>query len=205
MNNKILEPGCLKLVNISHQYDKQTQVLKDISYTFENKKYVLMGPSGIGKSTLLHIACNIIKPTHGHVETRHSLGCIFQTLNLLEDFTLRENIELAAKIKGEKAEYEEVANLCGITKILDKFPNEVSGGQKQHAAITRALATGATFLIADEPTGNLDSDSAKIVRNLFALLNRQFNIGWIVSSHDPAWLDIADEKLTLKTSRLQKL
>lgn len=205
---KILESSAqsnhLVLNNITHKYGNQV-VLQDVSYVFENKKYVLMGASGIGKSTLLHIASEIIKPTHGSVETTHNIGCIFQTLNLLADFTLRENIELAAKIKDRTPEYLEVANLCGITKILDKYPNEVSGGQKQHAAITRALATGATFLLADEPTGNLDCDSARVVRNLFALLHKQFNVGWVVSSHDPAWLDIADVKLTLRNGKIAKL
>ena len=159
-HNRTKNEKFLTLENISHRYE-ESWVLNEITYTFENKKYVLMGPSGIGKSTLLHIACNILKSTYGKIETTHEIGCIFQTLNLLNDFTLRENIELAAKIKHKKPEYEEIAYLCGITKILDKYPNQVSGGQKQHAAITRALATGATFLIADEPTGNLDAESAR--------------------------------------------
>lgn len=194
----------LKLENIWHKYENNW-ILNDISYEFQNKKYVLMGASGIGKSTLLNIANNIIKPFKGKVTCSHKIGSIFQNINLLNDFTLRENIELALKIKKIKGEYEELSYLCSINKILDKYPNEVSGGQKQHAAIVRALALKATFLIADEPTGNLDQNSAQVIRNLFDLMHQKFSIGWIVSSHDPAWLKIADEALTIKEGKLVPL
>lgn len=195
----------LQLNNISHQYNKEGLVLNDLSYEFSNKKYVLMGPSGIGKSTLLHIAGKIIKPTMGTVETTHNFGIIFQTLNLLNDFTLRENIELAARIKKRNIEYEELANLCKLTDILDKYPNQVSGGQRQLCAIVRALATGATFLLADEPTGDLDEQNAQLIRQLFDLLNSKFEMGWLVSSHDSSWLEIADKKLTIKNGILEEL
>lgn len=200
----MIEEKILKLTNICHQYDKKYDnwVLKDISFNFTNKKYVLMGPSGIGKSTLLHIITNIIKPTHGHIKTNHKFGSIFQNLNLLSDFTLRENISIAAKIKKYQPEYMELAKFCDVVDILDKFPSQISGGQKQRGAIIRALSTGATFLIADEPTDNLDEQNAQIIRNLFNLLNEELSIGWIVSSHDPSWLTIAHEKLTLKSGNL---
>jgi ABC-type lipoprotein export system ATPase subunit len=194
----------LKLENISHKYENNW-VLNDISYEFQNKKYVLMGPSGIGKSTLLNIANKIIKPLKGNVICNHNIGCIFQNINLLNDFTLKENIELALKIKNIKGEYAELARLCQIDKILNKYPNQVSGGQKQHTAIVRALAMKATFLIADEPTGNLDPNSAQVIRNLFNLMHQQFGIGWIVSSHDSQWLSIADETLTITEGKLTKL
>ena len=89
MQNNILE-----LNNISHAYSNNELVLDDISFDFTNKKYVLIGPSGIGKSTLLHIINGIITPTKGKVQSNHKFGTIFQTLNLLNDFTLKENIEI---------------------------------------------------------------------------------------------------------------
>jgi putative ABC transport system ATP-binding protein len=197
----------LKLINISHRYEKGLEnswILENINYEFGKKKYVLIGQSGIGKTTLLNIAGSIIKPTVGEIESNFNLGFIFQSLNLLSDFSLRENIELPGKINSQETKYSELAKLTNIENILDKFPNEVSGGQKQRAAITRALASGANFIIADEPTANLDKANAKLIIDLFALIHERLGIGCLISTHDTTWLDIADEKLEIQNRQLKK-
>lgn len=191
---------CLK--NIFHCYDESKWVLNDLSFNFDLKKYVLVGPSGIGKSTLLHVAGKIIQPISGIIESNFKIGFIFQNLNLLENFTLKENIEIAAQIKNIQPKYMEITKLIGIDNILNKYPNQVSGGQKQRAAIARALACGANFILADEPTGNLDVENAKTIRNLFNLINKELNIGYLISTHDTSWLESADKKLKIEKGKL---
>lgn len=196
----------LRLINVSHRYEKSEKwILNNVNFNFDNRKYVLVGSSGVGKSTLINIAGKIMPATSGQVLTDFTLGYIFQSFNLLSDFTLRENIELASKIKNTKPGYEEIAKLTGISQILDKFPNQVSGGQNQRAAITRALAYGANFILADEPTANLDQENAKIIIDLFDLINKELNIGFIISTHDNNWLKIADEALKIENCNLQEL
>lgn len=193
----------LKLNNIYHRYGKENWILKNLTYSFQAKKYILLGPSGIGKSTLLHIASGIIKPVSGYVISNYSIVNIFQSLNLLNDFTLRENIELAAKIRGKKALYSQIVEMTKISHILDKFPNQVSGGEKQRAAIARALSLEANFILADEPTGNLDPENASIIREIFNLIHAELGIGFIISTHDYAWLNIGNEKIEIKDGSLK--
>jgi len=196
----------LRLINISHRYkNSEKSTLENVNFNFENRKYILVGPSGTGKTTLINIAGKIMEPTRGQVLTDFVLGFIFQSFNLLSDFTIRENIELAAKIKKITPGYEEISKLTGIFEILDKFPNQVSGGQNQRAAITRSLAYGANFVLADEPTANLDDENAQIIINLFDLINKELNIGFVISTHDRKWLTIADEALTIENGILKEL
>lgn len=191
----------LILKNVYHKYD-ESWVLHDISFIFENKKYVLIGPSGVGKSTLLHIAGGIIKPKKGSVKSEYENAFIFQTSNLLEDLTVLENIEIAAQIRKRKCSYSQLIDLLGIEKILDRFPNQISGGEKQRVAIVRALSFGANFIFADEPTGNLDPDNARMIRNIFSLINKELKIGFLISTHDYDWLAVADKKLKLESGTL---
>ena len=193
----------LKLNNIYHKYGNEKWILKNLSYTFDAQRYILLGPSGIGKSTLLHIATKIVKPISGYVVSNYKIANIFQSLNLLNDFTLKENIELAGKIKGIKSCYSQIVEMTQITHILDKYPNQVSGGEKQRAAIARALSVDANFILADEPTGNLDPENAAIIRNIFNLINSELKIGFIVSTHDYAWLDVGNRKLEILDGALK--
>jgi len=191
----------LNMIQITHSYGDQ-RILDDISFSFKEKQYLIIGASGIGKSTLLNIAGSIIAPQIGSVQNTYQIGYIFQTNNLLADFTIKENIEIAMHIKKNKDQYSNIAEITGITKILNKFPNQISGGEKQRASIARTLASGCNFILADEPTGNLDPENAENIRKLFKLINQELNLGYIVCSHDYEWKKYTDETLELKKGKL---
>lgn len=174
----------------------QVQALADVTFSVEPQEYVaIMGESGSGKTTLLNILASLDKPTGGKVLLkgrdlstikdremaafrRQNLGFVFQDFNLLDTFSLEDNIYLPLVLAGKK--YEEmnrrlqpIARQLEITDLLKKFPYEVSGGQKQRAAVARALITRPQLILADEPTGALDSRSAEELMNLFAGMNQE--------------------------------
>ncbi|MGC4019436.1 MAG: ABC transporter ATP-binding protein [Muricomes sp.] len=174
----------------------QVQALTDVSFSVEPQEYVaIMGESGSGKTTLLNILASLDKPTGGKVLLkgrdlsaikdremaafrRQNLGFVFQDFNLLDTFSLEDNIYLPLVLAGKK--YEEmnqrlqpIARQLEITDLLKKFPYEVSGGQKQRAAVARALITKPQLILADEPTGALDSRSAEELMNLFTKMNQE--------------------------------
>lgn len=169
--------------------------MKDVSFSVEPREYVaVMGESGSGKTTLLNILAALDKPTSGKVLLkgrdlsnvkekeiaafrRQNLGFVFQDFNLLDTFSLKDNIFLPLVLAGRKYEEMEtrlapIAKQLGITEILNKFPYEVSGGQKQRAAVARALITKPQLILADEPTGALDSRAADELLKLFARINQ---------------------------------
>ena len=173
----------------------QVQALKGVTFTVEAGEYVaIMGESGSGKTTLLNILAVLDKPTGGSVLLdgknlsevkdgelasfrRENLGFVFQEFNLLDTFSLKDNILLPLVLSGRSvAEMKErltpVADALGIADILNKFPYEVSGGQKQRAAAARALITDPKLILADEPTGSLDSQSSSDLLRVFEKMNR---------------------------------
>ncbi len=173
----------------------QVKALADVNFTVESGEYVaIMGESGSGKTTLLNILAALDKPTGGDVlleETslsrirekelsafrRDNLGFVFQDFNLLDTFTLKDNILLPLVLSGKKypemdARLRPIAAMLGIAAFLNKFPYEVSGGQKQRAAVARAVITDPKLILADEPTGALDSKSADSLLRIFADINR---------------------------------
>ena len=172
------------------------QALSRVNFSVEEGEYVaIMGESGSGKTTLLNIMAALDKPTEGDVYLdgkplsavkdkdisefrRDNLGFVFQEFNLLDTFNLRDNILLPLVLKGMS--YKEmikciqpVAGELGIDALLDKYPYEVSGGQKQRAAVARALITDPRLILADEPTGALDSRSADELLGLFSRINKK--------------------------------
>ena len=172
----------------------QVEALKDIHFTVEKGDYVaIMGESGSGKSTLLNILAMLDKPTAGRVYLngmdtatiknkdassfrREKLGFVFQDFNLLDTLTLKDNIFLPLVLSGKKyTEMESriapIAEQLGISKLLNKYPYEVSGGQKQRAAVARALITQPQLILADEPSGALDSRSTDELLGLFNAIN----------------------------------
>ena len=165
----------------------QVEALKDVNFSVEQGEYVaIMGESGSGKSTLLNILAALDKPTEGKVFLkekemaafrRNNLGFVFQDFNLLDTFSLKDNIFLPLVLSGTSHKEMErrllpLADKLGIKNLLEKYPYEVSGGQKQRAAIARAVITQPQLLLADEPTGALDSKAAKELLKLFTSLNQ---------------------------------
>ena len=173
----------------------KVEALKSVSFAVEQGEYVaIMGESGSGKTTLLNILAALDKPTSGSVILdgkdlskikesqvaafrRDNLGFVFQEFNLLDTFTLEDNIYLPLVLAGKphsemKKRLEPIAEQLGIAEILKKYPYEVSGGQKQRAAVARALITNPRLILADEPTGALDSKSTDELLRLFAEINK---------------------------------
>ena len=173
----------------------QVEALRDVTFSVEPREYVaIMGESGSGKTTLLNILAALDRPTGGKVYLkgrdlsgvkekeiaafrRQNLGFVFQDFNLLDTFSLKDNIFLPLVLSGRKyPEMEKrlvpIAQRLGIQGILEKYPYEVSGGQKQRADIARALITRPQLILADEPTGALDSRAAEELLRLFAAINQ---------------------------------
>lgn len=191
----ILEVSNLKKIYTTRLGGSQVQALSNVSFTVEEGEYVaIMGESGSGKTTLLNILASLDQPTSGTILLggkdmqsvpekelaafrRKNLGFVFQDFNLLDTFTLQDNIFLPLVLSGNN--YEEmnrrlrpIADRLGITDLLDKYPYEVSGGQKQRAAVARALITSPQLILADEPTGALDSRAAAGLLDLFGSINQ---------------------------------
>ena len=192
----ILEVSGLKKIYTTRFGGNQVQALSNVSFSVEQGEYVaIMGESGSGKTTLLNILAALDKPTSGKVLLegkdlsavrekdiatfrRDNLGFVFQEFNLLDTFSLKDNIFLPLVLAGKSyAEMSDrlrpIAETLGITSLLKKYPYEVSGGQKQRAAVARALIIHPKIVLADEPTGALDSKATDELLQLFARINRQ--------------------------------
>lgn len=187
--------------------EKQYQALKGISFAIEQGEFVgIMGASGSGKTTLLNILSTLDKPTSGHVLVNKQditalknnqmadfrgkeIGFIFQDFNLLENLSVRENIALPLSLQNYPAKkidplVEKVAKRLEIADLLDKYPTQLSGGQKQRVAASRALVHEPAILLADEPTGALDSKSARELLTTMEELNKQ-GVTTLMVTHDP--------------------
>ena len=192
----LLEVKNVKKIYTTRFGSNQVEALRDVNFTVERGEYVaIMGESGSGKTTLLNILAALDKPTEGKVYLkdrdlgklkekeiatfrRQNLGFVFQDFNLLDTFSLKDNIFLPLVLSGKKySEMEKrlkpIAEKLGIEKLLEKYPYEVSGGQKQRAAIARALITKPQLIRADEPSGALDSKAADSLMNLFTTINQE--------------------------------
>ena len=190
----LLEIHHVKKVYTTRFGGNQVTALRDVNFAVEDGEYVaIMGESGAGKTTLLNILAALDRPTAGEVLLdghditqisekalsafrRDHLGCVFQDFNLLDTFSLRGNIYLPLVLAGKpyremEARLEPIAQRLGITDLLEKYPYEVSGGQKQRAAIARALITAPRLILADEPTGALDSHATDSLLRLFGAIN----------------------------------
>jgi len=211
----------LKLNNLSKKYqkNKSLKVLNNINFKFESGKiYSIIGPSGSGKSTLLNLLSLIDIPSSGFIEYNkekidvnssiknddlrsNNVGIIYQDKNLLADFTTLENVYMArlSLNNNKKKAVVDAKNLLkkvGLDKRLSHFPSELSGGESQRVAISRALINSPDIILADEPTGNLDNKNARdIFKLLFSLRNKNRII--IFATHNRYFADMSDCKLSL--------
>ena len=215
MNNLI------ELKNVSKNYisSKKIEVLKNINYTFKSgKTYSLIGPSGSGKSTLLNLISLIDKPSSGFIKLDNvkindndidqrdkirskKIGIIYQDKNLLADFTTLENVYMArlSLNNNKKKAVVDAKNLLkkvGLDKRLNHFPSELSGGESQRVAISRALINSPDIILADEPTGNLDNKNARDIFNLLLGLRNKNRI-IIFATHNRYFAEMSDCKLSL--------
>ena len=217
----------LELKNISKTFDKnkKLKVLKKLSYNFKNgKTYSLMGPSGSGKSTLLNLISLIDRPTEGLISFDQSqidfnenkindifrakkIGIIYQQNNLLPDFTALENIYLASLSLHNNKELavskaKSLLKVVGLLNRSDHYPSELSGGESQRVAIARAIINDPEVILADEPTGSLDIDTAK---DVFKLLNNQKTLSRLIifATHNRFFANKADCLLELKNGSIK--
>ncbi len=190
----LLEIRHVKKIYTTRFGGNQVTALRDVNFAVEDGEYVaIMGESGAGKTTLLNILAALDKPSSGEVLLdghditqisdkelsafrRDHLGFVFQDFNLLDTFTLKDNIYLPLVLAGRPYKEMEnrllpIAERLGITELLEKYPYEVSGGQKQRAAVARALITNPRLILADEPTGALDSHTTDSLLSLFSAIN----------------------------------
>ena len=202
-----------------------TRALDDVSFDIAQGEFVgVMGPSGSGKSTLLNCISTIDTVTSGNIILnglditqlrsrqlskfrREDLGFIFQDANLLDTLTGFENIALALTIKGEKADsvrakVDRTADLLGVADVLQKYPRQMSGGQRQRVAAARAIVADPKLVLADEPTGALDSRNAAVLLETLEVLNEKLNATIMMVTHDAVAASYADRILFIKDGKL---
>lgn len=202
-----------------------TRVLDDVSFDICEGEFVgVMGPSGSGKSTLLNCISTIDAVTSGSIILngrditqlrsrqlskfrRDDLGFIFQDANLLDTLTGFENIALALTIKGEKADsvrakVDRTADLLGVADVLQKYPRQMSGGQRQRVAAARAIVADPKLVLADEPTGALDSRNAAVLLETLEVLNEKLHATIMMVTHDAVAASYADRILFIKDGKL---
>ena len=221
----VLEVEDIKKIYRPRFGGNQVQALSKVTFSVEEGEYVsIMGESGSGKTTLLNIMAALDRPTQGEVYLdgrplsaikekdiskfrRENLGFVFQDFSLLDTFNLKDNILLPLVLKG--VPYREmnqklmpVAEELGIAGLLEKYPYEVSGGQKQRAAAARALITEPRLLLADEPTGNLDRKNGDEIIDLLKLSNRNLEQTILLITHDEKIALEADRVITIEDGKI---
>ena len=218
----------LEIKNIEKYYGNKsslTKAIDDISFDVKEKEFVaIMGASGSGKTTLLNCISTIDKVTSGHIFIdnkditklkgnalnkfrRESLGFIFQDFNLLDTLTAYENIALTLSIqninyKEIDERVKKVAQELDIVDVLNKYPYQMSGGQKQRVASARAIITNPKLILADEPTGALDSKSSKMLLDKFEILNKQLNATILMVTHDAFTASYASRVIFIKDGKI---
>ncbi len=214
----------LSTQNLKKSYDNNT-ILKGIDFELKKGEFVsLLGASGSGKSTFLHMLASMDEPDEGNITLNgkkysdltkkdfaklrnQEVGFVFQFHHLLPDFTVMENIILPALIakKGHdeaKAYAQELISFMGISDLEDRRPQQISGGEQQRAAIARALINKPVLVLADEPSGNLDSDNTQIVQELFSKINKELDQAIIMATHNEELAQSADRIIRIENGRL---
>jgi len=217
----------LNIKNLKKVYGKKviSTALNNISFSIDDGEFVgIMGPSGSGKTTLLNLISTIDKPTSGTITLRgenilklkgddlalfrrRELGFVFQDFNLLNTLTIGENMILPLTLdnidlKEQENRLNKVSKILGIQNLLDKRTYEVSGGQAQRTAIGRALINNPTLVLADEPTGNLDSASARDVMEYLEKINKEEKVTTMMVTHDPLAASYCNRILFIKDGEI---
>lgn len=211
----------LRIENLSKIYgtgEKKVNALDNLSLEIKKGEFVsIIGPSGSGKSTLLHMLGSVDQPTEGKIyiegtdissmnETesalfrRKNIGIIYQAFNLIPTLNVGKNISLPMLLDGvepEKEEFHKIIEMLGLSDRLNHFPNQLSGGQQQRVAIGRALIYKPSIILADEPTGNLDSKNSKVILELLKRSNKEYNQTIIMITHDDEVALLADRIITI--------
>lgn len=216
----------LEVTNLCKTYgkgDTMVKALDNVSFSVEKGEFLaIIGPSGSGKSTLLHILGGVDVPTSGSVvinqtdisnldETalaifrRRQIGLIYQFYNLIPILTVQENLTLPLLLDGRKPNKKQIdtlVKLLGLENRLDHLPNQLSGGQQQRVSIGRALVNNPALMLADEPTGNLDSENSKEIISLLRQFNKEFNQTVIIITHDEKIANSADRVITIEDGKI---
>ncbi|MFU8786500.1 MAG: ABC transporter ATP-binding protein [Candidatus Izemoplasmataceae bacterium] len=216
----------IKLSNVSKNYqsgDVVTQALKNVTYEIKEGKFVVvLGPSGSGKSTLLNVMGGLDALSEGeiHIDTapihtlkqkeltmfrREKLGFIFQQYNLLQTLTVRENVEIGARLVDNPMDIDEILKQVGLTPHKDKYPFQLSGGEQQRVAIARALVKKPTILFCDEPTGALDEKTGKDILGLLQDLNKKLKTTIILITHNPSIANLADIIIKMNSGEIAEV
>ena len=203
--------------------DTLVKALDGVDLQVENGEFVaIVGTSGSGKSTLLHMLGGLDRPTSGSVTVdgknifslkdealtifrRRKIGFVFQSFNLVPVLTVRENIVLPIQLDGGKVDERyvgEVVTALGLEKKLNSLPGQLSGGQQQRVAIARALATKPAILLADEPTGNLDSRTSQDVLSLMKVTGRKFSQTMVMITHNEEIAQLSDRIVRIEDGRI---
>lgn len=218
----------LQIENLSKVYGKgetAVKALDDVSFSVKKGEFVvIIGPSGSGKSTLLHLLGGVDRPTSGNVlvdntniyqldETqlaifrRRQIGLIYQFYNLIPILTVEENITLPMLLDEHKVDQKQLENIVGTLGLhnrLGHLPNQLSGGQQQRVSIGRALISNPSIMLADEPTGNLDSQNSSEIMELLKMFNKNYNQTLIVITHDERIALQADRVISIEDGRIAK-
>ena len=218
----------LKIENLSKVYGKgetAVKALDDVSFSVKKGEFVaIVGPSGSGKSTLLHLLGGVDRPSSGKVRVdntdiyqlnetqlaifrRRQIGLIYQFYNLIPILTVEENITLPVLLdehKVDQKQFNDVVSILGLNNRLSHLPNQLSGGQQQRVSIGRALISNPAIMLADEPTGNLDSKNSEEIMELLKMFNKTFNQTLIVITHDERIALQADRVISIEDGRIAK-
>ena len=213
------------LIKIYQQGDIEVKALNDVSINFQQGEFTaIVGPSGSGKTTFLNSIGGLDTPTSGKVVINdtditnlksnelidfrlRNIGFVFQAYNLIPVLTAKENVEFIMLMQGDSASdrklrAEELLNAVGLSDQINRRPGQLSGGQQQRVAVARALASKPKFVLADEPTANLDSTSTSNLLDIMYKLNKEENMTFIFSTHDQRVIDRAKRIITLEDGKI---
>ena len=216
----------LKVENLTKTYGKGDNLVRavdNISFSIEKGEFVaIVGSSGSGKSTLLHLIGGVDRPTSGKVYIegkdiyslnddalaifrRRQVGIIYQFYNLIPILNIEENITLPCELDGKKTDKKQLSELLttlGLTKRRTHLPNQLSGGQQQRVSIGRSLINNPSIVLADEPTGNLDSKASEEIVELLRLSNKKYNQTIVIITHDLEIAKLADRVIKIEDGKI---